>query len=80
MIATDRIKEAFAGKLRVLLKERGMRQTALARALNVSSVCVNNYTKGKKLPSLVRLIQIADVLSVSMDELLCTAELRGAER
>lgn len=78
MIPTDRIKEAFAGKLLALLKERGMRQADLARALFITRAGVCEYVNGRKLPQMDKMIQIADILNVSMGELCCTAELRGA--
>lgn len=80
MIATDRIKEAFAAKLRVLLKERGMQQADLARALHMTRAAINGWTRGKRFPTIEVAVQIADLLNVSMDELLCTAELRGERR
>jgi len=80
LIATDRIKEAFAAKLRVLLKERGMRQADLARALHMTRAATNGWTRGKRFPTIEVAVQIADLLKVTMDELLCTAELRSAER
>lgn len=80
MIPTDRIKEAFAAKLRVLLKERGMQQADLARALHMTRAAINGWTRGKRFPTIEVAVQIADLLKVSMDELLCTAELRSAER
>ncbi len=80
LIATDRIKEAFAGKLRVLLKERGMRQADFAREMHMTRAAINGWTRGKRFPTIELAVQIADLLKVSMDELLCTAELRGAER
>lgn len=80
MIQTDRIKEAFAAKLLSLLKKRGMRQADLARALHMTRAAINGWTRGKRFPTVELAVQIADLLKVSMDELLCTAELRGAER
>ena len=80
MIATDRIKEAFAAKLRALLKERGMRQADLARALHMNRAAINGWTRGKHFPTFELAVQIADLLKVTMDELFCTAELRGERR
>lgn len=80
LIATDRIKEAFAAKLRVLLKERGMQQADLARALHMTRAAINGWTRGKRFPTIEVAVQIADLLKVSMDELFCTAELRGKRR
>lgn len=80
MIDTGRIRTAFSAKLKALLKERGMKQAELARRLGSTQTSVCRYVSGQRIPTVDVAVLIADALNVSMDELLCTAELRGYQK
>jgi transcriptional regulator with XRE-family HTH domain len=49
---------------------RGLKQEQLAQALGVSRPTVANWERGTKHPGLPLLLRLADVLGVSLDELL----------
>ena len=57
----------FIGLLR---KEKGMTQTALAEKLNISNRTVSKWENGDGFPDITILPELADALSVSVDELL----------
>ena len=63
----------FAKNLRRIREERGMKQTELAKKLGVSSQTISAYEKGDgskgKNPALERVIDIANTLDVSLDDL-----------
>lgn len=62
-----KITGKFIGLLR---KERGMTQTALAEKLNISNRTVSKWENGDGFPDITILPELADALSVSVDELL----------
>jgi transcriptional regulator with XRE-family HTH domain len=71
--ATDRRRnerEAFAGRLRDALVERGMSQAELARAAGVSKDAITTYMNHRSLPSGRTLVKIAEVLGLDPDRLL----------
>ena len=51
-----------------LLKEKNLNQEQLAKRMNVSSVTVSDFKKGRiKKPSFELMCKIADALEVSLD-------------
>lgn len=62
--------ESFPDRLRAILKERGVRQVAFAEQLGISPSSFNNWLGGRKIPSASRLIQMADLLELSLDDLI----------
>jgi transcriptional regulator with XRE-family HTH domain len=59
-----------AGRLTALIKKRFGTQVAFAAACGVSKQYIHRIIKGELNPSLARLVQFADLLGVSTDELL----------
>lgn len=57
-------------QIKVLRKERGLSQGALAKELNVHQTAVSQWEVGKTTPDLQTLQTIADFFSVSVDFLL----------
>lgn len=57
-------------RIREVLDEKGIKQTWLAEKLNKSFNMVNAYVCNRKQPSLEILNQIAEVLQVSVKDLL----------
>ena len=53
-----------------LRKEKGMTQTALAQKLNISNRTVSKWEHGDGFPDITILPELADILGVSVDELL----------
>ena len=62
MIFKERFNEA--------LKASGKTQTQIARELNITKQCVNDYKKGKSVPSIETLYLLCKSLDVSSDYLL----------
>lgn len=60
----------FKDRFNEILKEQKIRQIDIARALNVSKQCINDYTTGKIKPSIDMLYLLCKYLDVSADYLL----------
>lgn len=61
----------FGVKLRVLRKQRGMTQQALAEVLGYSSHSyLSEVEKGRKDPSIPLVLAVADLFGVTTDQLL----------
>lgn len=57
-------------RIKVLIRQKFGSQSAFAEALGVSRQYVSQILMGEYEPSLERLVQFADLLEVSVDELL----------
>lgn len=57
-------------RIKQILSERGIKQTWLAEQLGKSYNMVNSYATNKRQPSVEVLYQIADILNVSVKDLL----------
>lgn len=60
----------FSNNLRVLRKEKGLKQSELGLALNLTQRKISYLESGKIEPSLADLCAIADFFDVSVDFLL----------
>lgn len=63
--------ESIGRNIRIYRKSRKMRQEDLAEKTGLSTNYVGSLERGEKLPSLETFIEIANVLGVSSDMLLC---------
>lgn len=63
-------KATFAQSLKSLLEKRGMTQRALAEKLETTEVTVSRYTSGQRTPNVETTVAIAEVLGVSIDQLV----------
>ncbi|NTY90121.1 helix-turn-helix transcriptional regulator [Serratia fonticola] len=61
---------AFAERLRLLREARNLSQVRLAELLGVDPRAYNRWEKGATAPHLDTVIKIADVLQVTLDELV----------
>ncbi|MBD2782929.1 helix-turn-helix domain-containing protein [Xenorhabdus szentirmaii] len=61
---------AFAERLRLLREARNLSQVRLAELLGVDPRAYNRWEKGASAPHLETVIKIADVLLVTIDELV----------
>ena len=66
LVTMNRIKE--------VLKEKGIKQTWLADKLGKSYNMVNGYVQNRKQPSIECLYEIAQILNISVKELLVENE------
>jgi putative transcriptional regulator len=57
-------------RIKVVLEEKGIKQTWLAEKLGKSYPIVNAYVQNRRQPSIEILFQIAEILSVDVRELI----------
>lgn len=60
----------FTKRFNEVLSQSGKTQVQIAKALNVTKQCVNDYKIGKSVPSLETLYLLCKYLDVSSDYLL----------
>ena len=63
-------KNTFATSLKSLLEKRGMTQRAPAEKLETTEVTVSRYTSGNRTPNVETTVAIAEILGVSIDQLV----------
>ena len=72
----------FSEKLQVLRKNKGFTQEALAERLNVSRQAVAKWESGQVYPDIGNLIEISNLLNVSVDYLVkdqdCSVSIKAA--
>lgn len=62
--------QGFAERLRLLRTARGLTQTRLAELLGMPARSYNRWERGTHAPHLELLVKLADLLQVSLDELV----------
>ena len=60
----------FRLKLKEARSKKDIKQSELAEIMGTTQTRISEYEVGKVLPSLERLIQLAQILDVSLDELV----------
>jgi transcriptional regulator with XRE-family HTH domain len=60
----------FAERLRLLRLARGLKQNRLAELLGIPARSYNRWERGTYVPHVEMLVKLADILQVSMDELI----------
>lgn len=68
------MKSKFAEQLTQFRKQKGFSQNELAKKLKISRQSVSKWENGTAIPDLDRVIEIADLLQVSLDELILGKE------
>ena len=68
------MKNIFAHQLGKLRTEQQLSQNDIASQLFVSRQAVSKWENGTALPDIVRLVEIAQLLNVSLDELVLAKE------
>ncbi len=58
-------------RLAEAIKQSGMSQTAIAKALNLSPSSIAHYVRGAKLPALDTLANLCKVLDADANYILC---------
>lgn len=64
----------FNEKLQKLRKERNITQESLAEKLNVSRQAVSKWEAGQTMPEIEKIIEIAKIYTISLDDLLLNQE------
>jgi len=62
-------------RIKVVLEEKGIKQTWLAEKLGKSYPIINGYAQNRKQPSLEVLFEIAKILEIDPKDLLVTPVL-----
>ena len=57
-------------RLKEILKEKRLTQLSVSRAMKLSKVTINQWAKGKTMPSVESLIRLAEILEVSLEDLV----------
>lgn len=57
-------------RIKEVLKDKGISQTWLAKKMGKSYPAINDYARNKRQPSLEDLYKIAEILDVSITQLL----------
>ena len=60
----------FNQRLKFIMKQRGITQKQLANALDMDRSTISNWWRGTCLPTVNRLVDLADYLDVTTDYLL----------
>ena len=74
------IMEDFAKRLKTLREQRKLTQSRLAELLEISPRVYNRWEKGAATPHFDTIVRIADLLSVSLDELAGRTEAASVPR
>jgi len=65
----------FAERLKLLRQARSMTQSRLSQLLSIDPRAYNRWERGDNIPHLETLIKIADILQVTLDELVGRSKL-----
>ena len=65
----DNAREIFVRNLRYFMEAKGISQTDICRALDVSSATVSDWCSGKKYPRIDAMQRLADLLGVNYSTL-----------
>lgn len=69
------LKIEFGNRLRGLLEEKGIKQTTLAKDINVSDKAVSKWINGETYPNTDKLSILSIYLDVSINYLLCVDKM-----
>jgi transcriptional regulator with XRE-family HTH domain len=70
--------QEFAPRLRAVREDRGYTQESFAKHLGIGWCQYNNYERGKVVPQLNQLVQIAEALDISIDYLTAKTPIKVA--
>ena len=63
--------EMIQARLQEAIKQSGMTQTEIAKALNVRPTQICSYIKGRKMPGLDNFANLCKILDVDTNYILC---------
>lgn len=64
------IRETFGTRMRLAMKAKGITQEKLAKKLYCEQQAISHYVCGRRSPRIEMIVQIAEILDVSVDYLL----------
>lgn len=72
-------KEKTIERIKELSELNGISPAQIAREFNIAHQCVYEWFRGKRMPSLNRLIGISDMFGVTLDDLVVIEEVTENE-
>jgi len=57
-------------RIKEIRKARGMTGAELAKAIHTTPVTISRYETGKRMPSIEKVVEMAKVLGVTIEELI----------
>ena len=66
----ENIRKAFGARLKTLRKQKGWTQKQLANQVDMRFSQLNKYECGMHIPPIEKLVQLSDILGVTLDYLL----------
>ena len=72
-------REKFGSFIARLRKEKGYTQKELAEKLSISDKAVSKWETGKSLPDISLLVPLADIMEVTVTELLEARRIEGTQ-
>lgn len=66
----------FNERLRQLRKESNYTQREIAERLEVSTITIRQYEQGTREPNIERILNLALIFNVSLDDLLCMEDFK----
>jgi transcriptional regulator with XRE-family HTH domain len=66
----DNIRKAFGLRLKALRKQKGWTQKELANQIDIRFAQLNKYECGMHIPPIEKLVQLSDILGVTLDYLI----------
>ena len=66
----------FNERLRQLRQQSSLMQKDIAKALGISTITLRQYEQGTREPNIQKLLQLAIIFNVSLDDLLCLDDFK----
>ncbi len=66
----------FNERLRQLRQQSPLMQKDIAEALGVSVITIRQYEQGSREPNIEKLLKLATIFNVSLDDLLCFKDFK----
>ena len=68
----------FNERLRELRQNSSLMQKEIAESIGVSIITIRQYEQGKREPNIEKLLKLAIVFNVSLDDLLCLEDFKNS--
>ncbi len=68
----------FNEHLRQLRQQSPLMQKDIAEALGVSVITIRQYEQGSREPNIEKLLKLATIFNVSLDDLLCFEDFKAS--
>jgi len=68
----------FNEHLRQLRQQSPLMQKDIAEALSVSVITIRQYEQGSREPNIEKLLKLATIFNVSLDDLLCFEDFKAS--